>query len=255
MKLLARIGLVSRGMIYLLIGVLALMVVFKNPEGRNTDPRGAIKQLMLQPMGYLYVVLIAVGLCCYAIWRIAEAKDARKVFARNLQGYAYRLGLFFSALIHLAFGYYAFNLVFEFQKDNSRWTERKAAKWVLSFHNGDYFLGGVGLGIFIFGAAQVVIAIREYFLVIVNIPAKRKKFLMPICKFGLIARGFVFMIVGLFFMEAAYYHDSREAGGLKQAWILLAKQPMGWAWVSIVAVGLISYSGYCAVEAKYRRRV
>jgi hypothetical protein len=117
------------------------------------------------------------------------------------------------------------------------------------------FLGCVAIGILIFGLAQVVIALREYFLDIINIPQNRKKYLMPVCKFGLVARGFVFMIVGVFFLSAAYYHDSHEAGGLKQAWIALAKQPIGWVWVSIVAVGLIAYAGYCAVEAVYRRRL
>jgi hypothetical protein len=242
-------------MVYLLMGVLALMVVFKNPDGRNTDPKGAIKQLMTHPSGYIFVLMLAVGLCCYALWRFFEAHDRRRQFRRNLTGYVWRLGLFSSALVHLALGYYAFNLVFEFHRDKTPWTERKIAKWVLSFHNGDVFLGVVAIGILIFGLAQVVIALREYFLDIVNIPEKRKKYLMPVCKFGLVARGFVFMIVGCFFLSAAYYHDSHEAGGLKQAWIALAKQPIGWVWVSIVAVGLIAYAGYCAVEAIYRRRM
>lgn len=254
MKLLARIGLISRGMIYLLVGTLALMVVFKNPEGRNTDPRGAIKQLMTHPSGYMFVFMLAVGLCCYAIWRLAEANDSRRFFGRNLKGYTWRIGLLLSSILHFGLGYYAFNLIFEFNRDKPM-TERKLAKWVLSFDNGDVFLGAVGVGILIFGLTQIVIGLREYFLQVVNIPVKRRRILMPVCKFGLVARGFVFMIVGGFFIEAAYYHDSREAGGLKQAWIALANQPGGWAWVSIVAVGLISYAGYCAVEAVYRRRI
>ncbi len=255
MKWFAQIGLVSRGVVYLLMGVLALMVVLHRPEGRNTDPKGALRELLSQPLGYIFVIILAVGLCCYAIWRIFEAIDNSEHFARDWKGYGLRIGGFSSALVHLALGYYAFNLVFLFSKDHVNFSERKLARWILGFHNGDVALAAVGAGILAFGAGQIVIAVREYFLDIVDIPGPRKKFLLPICKFGLGARGFVFMVVGVFFMEAAYFHDSHEAGGLKQAWAALAKQSFGWAWVTVVAMGLIAYAFYCAVEARYRRRV
>src|SRR4051812_42954311 len=99
---LARVGLVARGAVYFLIGVLALMVVFKTPGGRTTDTRGAMRELMREPQGYILLTVIAVGLLCYAVWRLLESIYDYDENGRGLRGFSLRLGQIFGAIFHLA---------------------------------------------------------------------------------------------------------------------------------------------------------
>ena len=72
MDRLARLGLVSRAVIYLVIGVLAVLMAFGKKQG-ETDQRGAVQQLDQQTGGFVLVLIVAIGLACYAVWRLSEA--------------------------------------------------------------------------------------------------------------------------------------------------------------------------------------
>jgi hypothetical protein len=80
-----------------------------------------------------------------------------------------------------------------------------------------------------------------------------KKWAKRLGQFGIAARGVVFGVIGLFLMQAARQSDASEARGLGGALAALAAQPYG-SWIlGLVALGLIAYSLYSLVEAKYRR--
>ena len=69
---LARAGLVARGAIYGIIGVLALEMAF-GTGGKTTNQKGALAELAQQPGGKILLVLMAIGLFGYAFWRLLRA--------------------------------------------------------------------------------------------------------------------------------------------------------------------------------------
>jgi hypothetical protein len=69
---LARAGLVARGAIYGIIGVLALEMAF-GAGGKTTNQSGALGELAKQPGGKILLVLMAIGLFGYAFWRLLRA--------------------------------------------------------------------------------------------------------------------------------------------------------------------------------------
>jgi len=72
-----------------------------------------------------------------------------------------------------------------------------------------------------------------------------------VCRFGLAARGAVFLLIGFFLGRAAARHDPQQAAGVRES--LLALAGFGrWA-LGAVALGLIAYGVYQLVEARYRR--
>jgi hypothetical protein len=75
----------------------------------------------------------------------------------------------------------------------------------------------------------------------------------PVCRFGLIARGAVFVIIGAFLVVAAVQLDSAQARGLQGALETLQRQPYGWILLGIVALGLVAFGVYSLIEAWYRR--
>jgi hypothetical protein len=68
---LARGGLVARGAMYLLIGVLAVQIAFGS-SGKQADTSGALRAVAMHPGGIVVLWLLAVGFAGLAIWRFAE---------------------------------------------------------------------------------------------------------------------------------------------------------------------------------------
>ena len=250
---LARAGLLSRGLVYLLVGVLALMVVMHEPGGRTTDTRGAMRSLMHETAGQGILLLIAVGLLCYSVWRLLQCVYDIDRFGSGWLGLAVRAGQGIGAVIYLALAAYAVNLVFEFIKESRGASERHLVRWMFSWPMGDWMVGAVGVGVVLFGLGQMIFAWLEGFKAFIEIPPLRARFVVTICKYGLVARGMVFTIIGWFFINSALKHSPREAGGFKEAWAALRAQPHGDLLVAAVATGFIAYAFFSAVEAAYRK--
>ena len=84
-------------------------------------------------------------------------------------------------------------------------------------------------------------------------PAATLEQLSPICRFGLIARGVVFLIIGGFLVVAAWRFSSGDVVGLQGALQTLQQQPYGWILLAVVALGLFAFGVYSLIEARYRR--
>ena len=68
----SRAGFVARAVIYLIIGVLALELAL-GVGGKATNQQGALQTLARQPFGEVLLILVAVGLAGYAVWRLTRA--------------------------------------------------------------------------------------------------------------------------------------------------------------------------------------
>ena len=82
-RVLARVGLASIGILHILIGGLALAVAFGS--GGNADQSGALQALVAVPGGLFAVWLIIVGLIALALWQILVAVTARSLGTRALE--------------------------------------------------------------------------------------------------------------------------------------------------------------------------
>lgn len=62
---LARLGYVAKGVVYAVVGFLALREAL-GAGGQTTDPSGAMQSIGTQPLGGIMLALLAVGLACYS---------------------------------------------------------------------------------------------------------------------------------------------------------------------------------------------
>src|SRR4030088_1531449 len=69
---LARFGLASRGVLYLLLTYLAMRVAFGQPN-RQTDRTGALHTIARQPFGQVVLAGLAVGFAGYSVWQLSVA--------------------------------------------------------------------------------------------------------------------------------------------------------------------------------------
>ena len=96
---LARFGYATKGFVYAMIGVLAVMAAF-SAGGKTTDSSGALQTIAAQPFGQILLLLIAVGLIGYTIWRLIQAINDPENKGSDFKGIFQRLGYVTSGLIY-----------------------------------------------------------------------------------------------------------------------------------------------------------
>jgi hypothetical protein len=82
---------------------------------------------------------------------------------------------------------------------------------------------------------------------------RHSRSLVQLCRFGLAARGGVFLLMGGFLVSAAIHSNPREAKGIGEALATLARQPFGAVLLGIAAAGLLAYALYLFIVARYQR--
>ena len=100
---LTRIGFGARGIMYLLIGYLALR------SGRTEDALGAM-QWLGSGSGRIVVGLMALGFLGYGLWRLTEAAIDSEGHGSDAKGAVVRAAGVASGLIHLGLSFYAARL-------------------------------------------------------------------------------------------------------------------------------------------------
>lgn len=249
---LARTGYSARGVVYLVVGWLALAAAWE--YGRATDTKGALLAVMTADFGKGLLGMIALGLIGFSIWRLVQAIGDADRHGTDARGLAVRSGLLASAVTYGLLAVFAVSLIFGWgtggqgDSDKQEWTAR-----LLALPFGQWLVVGVGLIVVGVGVAHGYKAYTAGFKRHFDMDADTMKKASPICRFGLAARGVVFLIVGGFLILAAWYSDPSKTRGLSGALRALQDQPYGWLAMAVVALGLIAFGIYSLIEAVYRR--
>ncbi|MCE8015591.1 DUF1206 domain-containing protein [Halomonas sp. MCCC 1A17488] len=254
LTLLARWGYAARGVVYLLVGGLAALAAL-GQGGETTDSRGALERLMTAPWGGVLLGAISVGLVGYAVWRCTQAVKDTDRHGTDAQGLAIRAGLLVSAGTHLLLAFFAASLIFTLgggSGDSGSGSESLAG-WLMQQPYGRWLVGAVGLAIIGAGIAHGIKGWKMKFHRHFDMPSRTQRWAYPVCRFGLVVRGLVFLLIGAFFILAAYEVDPGEAGGLTDVFSTLRSQAFGRWLLAFVALGLFSFGLYSLLEAVYRR--
>lgn len=251
LEAIARMGYGARGIIYLIIGSLAVQTAF-NAGGRTTDAEGALLTVLRQPFGQVLLGIVAAGLVSYALWRFVQAVWDADRHGHGLKGIVIRSGLLISALTHASLAYLAVRLIFGWSTGGGKGSEGWTA-WLFTLPWGRWAVALVGVIVIGVGLAHMMKAWKARFERRLKLRADELKWVSPVCRFGLASRGVVFMIVGGFFITAALKFSSREARGFEGALEALRQQPYSPWLLAVVAVGLMAFGVYSIVEGLYRR--
>lgn len=248
---LARAGYAARGVIYLLVGGLAVMEAF-GLGGETTGSRGALATLVDEPWGKTMLFIIGVGLLGYAFWRLIQAHYDLDNHGRDAKGIATRVGMVVSAITHIILATWAFTAVFASGSGDSGGQHRWTA-WLLDQPGGEIWLSLIGLAVAGAGVMQIVKGYKAKFEKYLDAGYDRWPWARPLCRFGLIARGVVFVILGWLVVQAAVTHDPGRAGGVGEVLNWLKDQPWGWVIFTVIALGLVAFGAYSILEAVYRK--
>jgi uncharacterized protein DUF1206 len=251
----ARVGYAAKALLYATIGVLAARAAI-GAGGRTTDTRGAMATVLRAPFGRVLLLVIAMGLVGYAAWRILEAVADPERRGRDLKGLALRAGFFGRAVIHLGLAYTAVRLAIGQQSSSagSGQHTKEAASTAVRLTGGVLVLWIVAAGVGGYGIYQLYRAARPKLSAQLDsgeASAEVGTWVIVVSRFGIAARGLVFIAIGYLLARAATRHDPHRVGGIGDA--LGALEGLGrWPFVGI-ALGLLSYGAYELLNARYRR--
>ncbi len=250
----ARFGFAAGGIVYLIIGALAVMVAFEH-RGRIVGPEGAIEQIGKQPYGRLLLFTVGAGLAGYAVWRVIEAISDRDRDGHDWKGLLTRAGVFCSAVAYAALSVFAFHRALGGaapQGDETRhWTAR-----LLAHPWGAALVVIIGLILIAAGIAQAVYALSRKFretLRRTNAASGDLDLLIRFGKWGYLAQAVVMCMVGGFLVVAGARSDARSARGLDGALRALARQEYGPWLLGAVAAGLAAYGVFMLMQARFRK--
>lgn len=253
LEALGRVGYAVKGVVYVLLGVLAVDAARGggDPEGQQ----GAFASIADTAYGSALLWVIVVGLAAYALWRVILAVTDPEGEGDDMEGIGKRMFYVVSALSYGALAYTAYKTVTGSASSSSGGTDERTAT-LFGLPGGRWIVGAIALGLVGYGVHQFLRAYKASFMKrfeLEGAAAEHRDAVKHIGQWGLSARGVVYLIVGGFLGQAALHANPDEARGLDGALTSLQQQPAGPWLLGAVALGLVMYGAYCWINAVYRR--
>ena len=250
---LARIGYLSRGVIYALIGLLAIRLA-DGVAGPRPNQQGAMQQIAQQRYGHLLLLLTAIGLGGYALWRLAQALIGHTPeYGRHSA--LDRIGAAGSCLAYSAFCALAIT-VLRGTDGNSSAQPRKTTAGVLQWPAGRELVAAAGLLFVGIACYQAYLGLSRKFLSYSKTGQMSESVLRSftiVGVVGLVARAIAFALIGIFVLKAARDYSPRDAVGIDGALARLLQHSYGPAALVVVAAGLIVFGVYSIADGRYRK--
>ncbi|GIH73880.1 DUF1206 domain-containing protein [Planobispora longispora] len=248
---LARLGMVCRGVLYGLIGFLALQIALgQGSGGKEADKTGAIELVQQQAFGTVLLWLMAVGFAALTVWQLSEALIGRGQTKERVES-AGRTAVY--ALVTATL------LGLLLRNDHGGSTDehsRDLTAKLMDLPGGQIIVGLVGLGVIALGAYWIHKGWKRRFLKDLRtgeMPPKMRSLAERLGLAGYLARGVIAVAAGVFVIQAAVSYDPDQAKGIDATLRALAETPAGGWLLGIVALGLLLFAVYCFFEARWHR--
>lgn len=258
MEALTRFGYGVRGLIYIVMGLLAVQVAL-GKGGALASPQGAIAAIGKQPAGMVLLWVVLVGIIAYALWGVVRAVFDPLQKGNDTKGLLARFGFLVSAfgyaiLVWPTYGY----IIGKSQTASGSQTQKFIAS-IMAMPLGRWAIGILGLAVLIGGLYQIYLGFKADFdrqFQTYALTHEEVKLVTDVGRFGTSARGVVFALVGGLITLAAYQTNPSQPIGMDTALSTLLHQPYGIWLLGIIAVGLVAFGFYsilCALWFRLRR--
>jgi hypothetical protein len=252
---LARLGYAAKGVVYFTIGLLAIQVAIGS-GGQTTGPRGALREISQEPYGQILLAVVALGLFGYALWRFVQAWMDPDNAGTDAEGIIKRIGWAVSGITYGVFGVLAVLILVGSAGGGGGSGAEDLTAQLMSQPFGIWLVGIVGAILVGTGLYQFYRAYSAKFrekLKLGEMSTTETTWATRAGRLGFAARGVVYVLLGIFLIQAGLQSDPSEAGGLGQALDTVAAQPYGPWLLGLVALGLMAYGVFAVVLARYRR--
>jgi len=253
LNMFARLGLVARGIAYIVIGVIAVMVAFGIAR-HDPDRAGAIEAIATKPFGYLLLWILVIGFLGLAVWRFVQAavKRLNLTEGHRVRALIYGIGYaiaFFSTLMFVEHGT---------RPASGDASARDYTARVLSMDSGRVIVAIAGL---VLVALAIVMAVRGFsaeftrYLRMGWMSRGTQDTVVRLGQAGYIARAAVIAGIGIAALDAAVTYNAARAKGVDGVLRSFAQTDFGPWLLILIALGLIAFGILSFFEAKWRRTV
>ncbi|MGH9296435.1 MAG: DUF1206 domain-containing protein [Acidimicrobiales bacterium] len=253
---LARAGLASRAVIYLLLAYLALDIGLRGRAPANTSGEGALAELARQPAGPAMLGVLAVGLAGYGLWRLAQA------FGRSEPGSTkttvwQRIGWITCAVLYLALCAQAISLIAGSRSSGGPSSHPTSyAATMLSWPAGPELVGLVAVGIASGGISLAIWgAVHDYDKAVrKDVTNGHLRLAIRVTGVaGEVTRGVLVTLIAAFLFAGAVTDDPQHAKSLDTALQSVAHEPSGPWLLGLAAAGMLSFAVFSGFEAAFRK--
>jgi len=253
MSALARAGFAARGVLYALIGIIAIEIAFGHSH-QQADRSGAVRLVAATPFGEAILWLLVIGFAGMTLWRLSEAiwgaagPDGHKA--------SQRLGSLGRAVVYgvIAYGILKYALGLGAPASSNKQSQDLTAT-ALHYPGGQVLVAIVGAVIVIAGVALMYKSWQGRFLRTLRFGSaspRTRKVVTRLGQIGGVARGAVFVTIGIFLAVAAIEAKPGQAKGIDSALRVFAQTPLGPWLLVLVAVGLVIFGAFSCCEARWR---
>lgn len=249
LKTAAIIGFISKGFIYLVIGLLTLLAAL-NMGGESSGTNQALKFVKKQPFGQVLLFVLGTGLLCYSFWMFVRCFKNPENIDNDKNGKMMRFGIFITGLVYTFLAFIAFYLLFTYSTEGN-----SGSRYVN--------LLGPSLISILFICIGVILVIQAIILIVgvikgglldqFNLEGRKGSYIMRLVgKFGFFSRAFIVGIIAYFFLRAGFYSGSHEIKGIQDAFSFLDQSNFGTVLMGFTSVGFISYGLFFIFLSRYR---
>lgn len=247
---LMRIGYCGRGVVYAAVGGLTIASCL-TVGSDDTATHSALVAMRDMPLGGVVLSVVGVAFLFFAAWSVANALFDLDEYGRDAKGLFSRLAIVVVGLLHAAFGVVAFLVAWGRTGGDGESGIDAATAMVMGWPLGRPLVALVGLVTIGSGLYFLKRAFHEdYREKIVSNPMTQR--MNPLMRFGVVAHGVVIMMVGAFFVIAAWTFQPDRAGGMQQAFDMLRAAVAGRMLLGAVGVGFLGFALVCFVKSAYR---
>jgi hypothetical protein len=254
-EFLERLGYVTRGVLYAVMGTLALGLAI-GFGGKATDQPGSLVTLAGGPLGRALLVAFAVGLGAYALWGFVRAIFDPLHRGDDAPGIVERLGFAWSGIAYAGLALFAVGLFVGANKPASQDTTESTIAKLLAYPAGEFAVVLIGLVSISVGLWQFFEAYRARFkhdFKRDQMTESQKKLVDGLGRLGTLARGVTFTLVGWFVLQGGLHRDPGRVRGYGGAFMFLLAQPYGHLLLGIVAIGFIALGLHSFAAARWIR--
>jgi hypothetical protein len=258
---LARAGIFARGVLYLVLGFLAIQFARGEVGSEQVNQSGAFAKVAEQPLGKFLLVAMTAGLAAMTLWRLIQTFVGDPIEGDEAKD---RIEYFVKAVIYGFLTFTAAKITIDSWSGPAGSTtatqnagdgqQQEATSTLFDLPAGVWIVAGLGI-------AVIAIALYQAYQHVVNAefmdritpPSRSAKAIEALGRVGYAARSVVLTMAGIFLLVAAAQHDPSESKGISGSLQELAENSWGRILLWATALGLFLFGIYCLAEAKYRK--
>jgi hypothetical protein len=241
-------GLAARGVLYLLLGLLAIQLAV-GASAAQVDSRGALHQLAGSTWGSVLLVLLAIGFAGFALLNVFDALTAGQPDDEHPKR---RLADVGRAALYVALTIATVSVLVSGSSGSSNQKSQAGTAEVLGWTGGQLIVGAVGIAVIAAGIvmiAKVLLGKPHDQKSIEEAAPRQPGWVEKLGAAGYAARGAIDLAIGGFLLAAAINFDPNEAVGVDGALKRLLDHSWGNVLVLGIALGLAAYGVYSLARA------